>query len=412
MGLLNTIISVIVGRFQMIIARIRLLLNPTYLRTVVYTRIRQFFMGLFDVRPRNKDDYYEIFGWMVSKKLAFSVVVIAGVLSVAYLYNIRSIFLHQAPSDGIKTYKYNSILLKFAKGKVRIKGKSGYIAYEGEVTGGQCAGQGTLYSPSDKVVYQGAFDNSMYEGVGKYYYPEGPLHYSGSFHENLYSGEGKLYRVGGSMEYSGAFEQGMKEGLGTLYNTGQDMLYEGEFSRDDILFSDLLGNTPQEVSDSYGGNTVLYHSDNERVRMMNEIEAMTLEQNDSESVDDEEYTVKSVYVLRDYIRFGGTEYRTFSELDELLGDPLYEGVSRATLGEAVAANYMNRNDNLLYGMVDIDTDPMFTEYEEVLSYDMEYELYLHTYHRGGLIYTFVGRHDRDDFVFYYITGEDVADLAS
>ncbi len=408
MELLNTIISVITGKFQLLIARIRMFLNPTYLRTQVYSQVRNFFYSLFNVKPRDKDDYYTILGWMVSKKLAFSVVVIAGVLSLAYILSIKDVLFPPANVNNIKTYKYDSMLLKFAKGKVRIKGASGYLAYEGEVADGYCSGQGTLYNPDKHVVYQGTFEKSMYEGQGSFYSPQGNLRYTGNFHENLYSGTGALYRPGGSMEYQGGFELGMKEGSGNLYDTGQDMVFEGQFSKDDILFSDLLGNTPQQISSSYKGDEVMFNTTNERIRLMEDIEAMTVELNDSNSVDDEQYRVNSVFVLRDYLRLGGKVYNTFEELNVVLGDPIYEGISRATLPEVIAVNYQNdySDQDVLYGYADLKTEKVYTEYQNVLSYDTEYEVYLHTYKGGGLVYTFVGKEDDNGFSFYYIVGDE------
>ncbi len=385
----------------------RQILNPTYFRTNVLTVIRTFFSNLFNVRPRNKDDYYEIFGWLVSKRLAFAVVIVVGVVSGIFLYTMRAVFFPQAEVNNIKTYSYNSILLKFAKGKVRIKGKSGYLAYDGDVQSGYCKGQGTLYNPNEQVVYKGAFEKNMYEGNGISYYPSGALQYSGTFHENLFSGTGKLFRESGTMEYEGGFDRGMKEGTGVLYDTGQDALFTGEFSQDDIRYSSLLGDLPEDLANAYDGKTMMYVNGDERLRLMSDIKAMTLELHDTESVEAEQYTVSSVYVLKNFIRFGGKAYGALSDIQAILGEPIYEGVSRATLGEVVAVNYLNDHSDgqVLYGYADMEISPLFTEYSEVLSYDRNYDVYLHTYKREGVIYTFVGRSNVDSFDFYYIIGE-------
>ena len=414
----NNLISIIVNaikmRFMPLYNKARQILNPTYFRTNVLTAIRTFFSNLFNVKPRNKDDYYELFGWLISKRLAFAIVIVVGVASGIFLYSMRAVFFPKAEVNNIKTYSYNSILLKFAKGKVRIKGKSGYLAYEGDVQGGYCKGQGTLYNPQDHVVYQGAFEKNMYEGSGMSYYPSGTLQYTGTFHENLFSGNGKLYRESGTMEYEGGFDRGMKEGSGVLYDTGQDPLFIGEFSQDDIRYSSLLGDTPEDMATAYDGATTMYVKDNEHLRLMPDIRAMTLEQNDSESVEDELYTVRTVYVLRNFIRFGGQAYGKLSDIQALLGDPIYEGISRATLGEVVAVDYLNDHTDgqVLYGYADMEISPLYTEYSEVESYETGYEVYLHTYKREGLIYTFVGKDNVDSFDFYYVIGEGNEDAAS
>ncbi len=414
----NNIFDIIINgirmRFMPLLNRLRMIFSPTYFRTNVLAVIRNFFSKLFNVKPRNKDDYYEIFGWLVSKRLAFAVVVVIGVVSLFFLINMRSVLFPSSEVNNIKTYHYNSFLLKFAKGKVRITGQSGYLAYEGEVSDGFCSGQGTLFSPSKRVVYQGSFDKSMYEGAGQAYYPEGSLKYNGGFHENLYSGTGKLYRESGSMEYEGEFSLGMKEGAGVLYDTGQNPLFTGQFTQNDIRYSALLGKRPEEVATAYTGETVMYHSADERIRLMEDIRAMTLEQNDADSVDNEQYHVGAVFVLRNYIRHGGTSYGTFSELEEVFGEPIYSGRSRATLGEVIAINYLNgiADGQVVYGYADLQTDRMFTEYEEVQSYDTEYELFLHSYRLDSLIYTFVGREGTDTFDFYYVIGDSSEDLTA
>ncbi|MBR1441326.1 MAG: hypothetical protein IJ589_08890, partial [Lachnospiraceae bacterium] len=68
-------------------------------------------------------------------------------------------------------------------------------------------------------------------------------------------------------------------------------------------------------------------------------------------------------------------------------------------------------DNLiLQGPARVDKNTVYTEYIEVTDYDPEYEVYLHSFHKDGLIYTFVTDQGLDTFYFYYIQSENLADI--
>ncbi len=405
-NLFSTMWTAIKARFTRIVTKFRMITKKDYLKTRVIERVRQFFQNLFNVKPRDKDDYYGVFGWLISKKLAFAIVIIVGVLSLLYAYVTFPSLFPGKKSDNIKTYSYNSVMLRFAKGTVRITGKSKYLAYEGEVSKGSCNGQGTLYNPEGNVVYQGEFQKSMYENQGTFYYPDGTMHYQGQFHENLFSGEGKLYRQNGSLEYEGGFLLGMKEGQGTLYDTGKNPIYVGEFAQDEIKYSNLLGITNQDVNNAYTGESVMYDSGLELVRAMRDIDAITLEESDPTSVD-ETYNVNCVYVLKDEFRYGGKSYDSLNDIKMLFGEPNYEGTSRATLPEVLAINELNKIEETLGGPVDIDESPVYNEYVKVDDYDTEYEVYLVNFNRDGLVYNFVTSRGLDSFAYYYIQQDNV-----
>lgn len=410
-NLLQVMINAIKARFTRIVTKLRMFTQRDYLKTRVIERLRQFFQRLFSVKPKDKDDYYGAFGWLISKKLAFAIVIIVGVLSLVYAYYTYPALFPNKDTEYIKTYPYNSIMLKFAKGDVRITNKSKYLAYDGSVSKGKCNGIGTLYNPAGNVVYQGNFADSMYEEQGSFYYPDGTMHYTGGFHENLFSGEGVLYRENGSLEYEGAFLLGMKEGEGILYDTGHNKIFSGTFTQDEVKYSSLLGMDIQEMAQAYTGGVVVYDGGLERVRAMKDIDALTAESSDSNSVD-EDYTVDSVYVLHDYFRIGGNTYGSIADITKDMGNPTYEGLSRATLAEVLAVNETSGDgsDDVTANEADIDMQQIYTEYAEVNGYDTEYEVYLVSYAKDGLVYNFVTGAGRDDFDYYYIVQEDKSDL--
>lgn len=411
MNLIQILIQSIKARITPIFTRIRLFLSPNYIGARLTELVRGFFTKVLNVRPRDKDDYYPMGRWLVSKKLAFAVVIVVGVLSLVYIIASWGALFPSRANDGIKTYSYNNVLLKFAKGTVRIKGKSGYLAYEGEVSNAACNGVGELRNPAGFVVYQGNFARSMYEGEGTQYYDDGSIHYQGGFHENLYTGDGKLYRPNGSLEYEGDFSFNKKEGEGTLYDFGHNMVFTGQFTLDDIKYSDLIGKHSGELAEAYGGDIIMYQSVQERARYMPDINAMTVEYLDEASVDTEA-SVEAVYVLRDDFNTADGYVRTFQDINAVLGQPVYVGVSYGTFPELLAINKLNADGDgvILSGEADITMNSIYNEYMEVTDYDTEYNVYLHTYHKDGLSYTFVTEQGLDTFYFYFIQAEDLSDI--
>ena len=84
-NLFSVLFSTIKSRFAPIVSKLRLWTSWNYVRTRVIGGIRDFFFRLLDVKPKNKNDYFTIFGWMVSKRLAYAVIIIVGVLSIWYI---------------------------------------------------------------------------------------------------------------------------------------------------------------------------------------------------------------------------------------------------------------------------------------------------------------------------------------
>jgi len=263
----------------------------------------------------------------------------------------------------------------------------------------------------ENMVYQGNFKQSMYEDQGTQYYQDGTLYYTGGFHENLHSGTGSIYRPDGSLEYEGGFAIDKKEGEGTLYDYGHNQIFTGQFTQDDIKYSDLIGKSAAQVAQSYTGERTLYQSSEERVRFMPDIDAMTVEYLDEDSID-ADAKVESVFVLRNTFNTADGPVSTFREITEVLGQPIYVGTSYGTLPELLTINKLIRSSDapIFDGEADVDISSVFTEYSEISDYDEEYEVYLRTYHKGGLEYVFVTEQGLDTFYFYYIITEDLSDI--
>ncbi len=403
MNLFEILINTLRMRVIPLVTRLSLILNPRFILTRVTELIRTLIRTVLNIRPRDKDDYYPIGGWLVAKRLAYAVVIIVGILCTIYIISQKDALFPGSEESHIKTYDYNSILLKFAKGKVRIKGKSGWVAYEGEVSDAACNGAGTLRNPEGVVVYEGNFKSSMYEDQGTQYYENGILEYVGNFHENQYNGEGRLYRETGSLEYDGEFARNLKDGNGILYNTGGEEIYRGQFSFDKILYSYLLGKSSTEMATIYNGERKLYELGDERVRVMDDIGVMTEEIVNSSSVDSAA-KVSAVFVVDSAIRIGSHDYTTFDGIQQALGEPTYVGDSYATLPELLIINKLNESSDLpvISGPGEIIENEVFDEYVEIENYDTDYLVYLHSYEKDGLVYNFVSAPNDTGFAFYYI----------
>ncbi len=405
-NLFNVLFSTIKTKFAAIVSRIRLWTSWNFIRVKIIGSIRDFFYKVLDIKPKDKNDYYTVFGWMISKRLAYAVIIIIGVLSIWYITATTRIF-SSFGENGVRTYKYNSVLLRLAEGSVRIKGKSGYLAYEGQVSKGYVTGDGTLYSPDKLPVYKGGFEKNLYEGAGISYFDSGAMRYSGAFHKNLYEGNGTLYREDGTREYTGGFMAGHKEGDGQLFGKGDELIYEGSFSSDSIVYSEFLGKSAPEIRDKYFGGQVMYEDASEEgaVAMhLPDINALYYAKSNGSAADN---TVKidSILVLTDTFRLGELEANEASELEEIFGSPVYEGNSYITFPEAVAINIRSSGDvATVKSRVGWDIDVVYSDDIIVEDYDKEYSVYVYTFKRGSLAYTFVCKGRGEGFYFYEITG--------
>lgn len=402
------LLASIKAKITPLVTKFRQITSENFIRTRVIAKIREFFVLLFDVRPKNKKDYYEVFGWLISKKLAYAIVVVIGVLSMIYLVSIRSMYLPQKQTDGIKTYDYDDVMLRFAKGKVRIRGKSGYLAYEGDVEKGSVTGSGNLYGVDGTLLYQGEFAQNEYEGSGTQYYPDGTMHYKGAFSGNLYEGTGKLYRENGTLSYDGEFARGMKEGTGKLYAAGDKPVYEGSFSKDQLVYSALLGKSTAEVAQAYTGSRVIYRNDSDFTVLMPDIQALYIGVTDEANLE-EQVMVDSIYVLKDSILIGDQECTTIKDLKAAFGEIVYEGNSIVTLPEAVAINYLNTKKQTMNGSVELETTDEYTDVITVNRIQDDYPVYLYSFRKDGLLYTFVCKDKNDIFSFYSIMSEEGAE---
>ncbi|MEF9972014.1 MAG: hypothetical protein RR731_06855, partial [Oscillospiraceae bacterium] len=271
--LFSTLISSIKSKIQPLITKLRFLTTPAFWSATIFNKVRQFFSKLLDIKPKHKKDYYTIGRWLVSKRLAFAMVVGLGVICAIFI----SVNLPHKSVEGaaaFPTYKYDAIPLKFKEETVNILAEDGHLAYTGQVKKGEVIGEGTLYYPEGEKLYEGSFAGDKFNGKGQTYYPQGGLCYAGDFVDNLYQGKGSFYHPTGTMQYIGDFLAGLRSGQGELYNASGAKIFTGTFLNDNIVYNELAGKPTKDLAEMYSGKTSVYSTNNEYCVAMDEINAL------------------------------------------------------------------------------------------------------------------------------------------
>ena len=403
-GLFQNFMNDMKAKFAPVKAKLKQFTDPGYLKNKILLPLLRFLDKIFNLRPKDENDYYGVFGWMISKRLAFVCVVVLGLISVFYVAGSQPLSPLNKEKGGIKTYSYDSIPLKFTKGKVRILAKSDYVAYEGEVERGAANGSGILYRKDGTKVYEGQFENSKFQGTGTSYYANGQIQYTGSFQQNLYSGEGSLYRQNGALEYEGAFLGGMKEGRGVLYDSGNNEIYRGNFQRNEVLYSDFIDKSTKEVGELYKGKKSVYLDEEYFVVEMTDLNAVYFGSQQVNNLTDE-ISVEGIYVLKDTFAYAGEDKKTIFELNHYLGDATYEGNSYINMPEAVAIHIRNQSGNEFYGEVITQMDQYLTDAAIVNEFDADFSVYIYTYVCDEIRYTFYCKDRSGKFFMYLIEKE-------
>ncbi len=399
----NALVQTIKLRLNRIIVTFKRFSSPAYLLQYIVVRIRNFFGRLMDIRPKNKKDYYTIGGWMVSRRLVNFLLILAGVGCLFYLTVTHPFKRSSGETGNLPVYKYSSISLRYASGKVRIKAKEGYIAYEGEVSGGYVNGEGKLYDEEGTLVYEGAFQKNKYNGEGKLYYPFGQLEYTGTFADNLFEGTGTQYRESGAKLYEGTFENGMREGTGVFYNASDSPVFTGSFHRDEIVYTQFLNKSAEEIGSLYTGGQLIYQNAEatQNAVVLSDIDVIYYSGDTSTSVDG---TMRSdiLCVGKSSFVYGNKTIDTIEGLTEVLGEPEYEGNSYMTFLEAVGISWMQNRGKAMNIDTGMSMDMVFDEVSVVNEYNKNALLYLHTYKIGESTYTFVSENRTGAFFMYEI----------
>lgn len=401
-NLLSVLLSTLKARIVPFWTRLKYWTSWSYIKANVLTKIRNALSGIFQVKPRDKNDYYLFFNYLVSKRLAHAAVVVAGILCFCYFAWVNPIVdIGQGVKSGEKIYAYNSIPLRFAKGNVKIRAASGYIAYEGNVESGYAAGTGQLFDKDGALVYRGNFEKNKFCKQGTLYYPIGQKQYEGEFLDNCFEGEGTLYRESGSRYYQGGFSKGVFEGEGTLYDASDADLFHGTFRSGEIVYPQLLGKSASEISEMYSGKQLIYQYGTDTAVILDGIGAFYVSPSNDTSISDE-YCSSVLYVGKDEFVCGDRKITTLAELRSVLGTPVFEGNSYLTFPEAVGINWLKKKGKEIDIEADIKAVRPFDEVWELESYDTDVLVYLYVFQTEDVSYTFIAEEKDSDFFMYAV----------
>jgi hypothetical protein len=384
---ISSFFNTLISKFMLVWNKLRLAFSPTWWRVTGIAAVTGFFRNIFSVKPRDKNDYYGMFRWLVSKKLAFAIIIGAAVLGIWYIIAMSPLASASGAGEGgpsIPTYRYNSLALKFHRGEVRILDKDNLVAYIGFVADGRAQGRGRLFAPGGEVMYGGEFQNSMYEGQGELFYPDGAFRYIGEFSKNQFHGAGSHFRPNGTLEYSGGYAFGLRSGQGELFNGSGSRIYTGTFHMDHLVYAELAGKTTAEVSGMYEGQATSYMVRGEYCVALHEIGAVYAVQS-GEGTLDQEWRVSTVYVLSDTIYWNGAALTSISDLRSNLDQPEYAGYTWVTLADAVSLNLSPQED---IEPIPVRGRFVLEDVYEGTDYDGHRQIYIYAFRVNGLVYTF------------------------
>lgn len=390
----------VIAKITPLFSKLRMWFSWTFISNKLNMAVRSTTTEVFKVRPRDEDDYYRVFGWKVAKKLVIAGSIALIVICCAY---IVAVMPARNVKKGVKNYKYNSIALKYIKsGKVGILGKSGYLAYVGDIVDGSVTGFGKLYSIEGTLVYSGEFLNGEYNGKGKRYYPDGSLKYDGNFVSNYFDGEGTFYRQDGTRLYSGSFISDMKDGEGKLFDTAGNEVFSGEFSRDNIVYKQLLGKSTSELSDYYKGKSELYTYSDGFVKTMKGIEAAVTGDSGEDTLEGQS-EIDGIYILKDSFCYGEkSEIKDLAEVTRLIGKPIYQGNTNLTEEEAITLTYADKASMNMKKSVELKKSDVLKDASMVTGYKASLPVYIYVYDSEDCTYTFFTEDNKNNFFMYLI----------
>ncbi|MGN0342459.1 MAG: MORN repeat-containing protein [Roseburia sp.] len=229
--------TAVMNPFRRILRRIQQIFNVNLITAKLITPINKKIQSIFDVKPKEKDDYITIGIFWISKKLLYFLIMAACASVFLYFTLFAKPIDDTVSSTNVLTtvyFDYDDLDLAEFSGRANIRAANGEVVYTGDIDKGVCTGQGTLWNQDGTLVYEGSFENNKFSGKGTMYYPNKKPKYIGEFEDNCYSGSGISYYQDGTMEYEGEFRNGTFSGEGTLYNENGILVYEGGFENGNL----------------------------------------------------------------------------------------------------------------------------------------------------------------------------------
>ncbi|MBQ3497202.1 MAG: hypothetical protein IJA73_03645, partial [Oscillospiraceae bacterium] len=135
------------------------------------------------------------------------------------------------------------------------------------------------------------------------------------------------------------------------------------------------------------GEVSVYRSESEYCVAMPEIDALYAVKDGSNTLENE-WTVDRVFVLENAVALDSGTCTTVRQLTDALGEPLYYGTAWVTMAEAVAWNELAEKAPEAIEAVGMEAQAGLEEVYSVSSYDRNHEVYIYTFEKDGLVYTF------------------------
>lgn len=177
-------------------------------------------------KPEKREDYFDWGRVYIAKSLVLTIVLVAALAVVAYVFFLRSLFISWWCVRDM--YSLDEDVFTYS-GKVRLYYDEDMtqLSFEGKLDDGAAADYGEEYWDNGRNKYKGSFSDGLYSGSGTLYTTDGTLLYSGQFESGKYNGAGELYEDG--CVISGEFKNGILQGSGTI-TKNNIVLLTGSFS--------------------------------------------------------------------------------------------------------------------------------------------------------------------------------------
>jgi len=353
-------------------------------------------------KPRNSKDYYSIGRWLVSRRLAVVFFIFLAILIFLYIIIISPIHFFTSFEDGLRVYSYKSVALRFIDGTVKIKSEKGDIAYIGSVSSGKANGDGRLFYENGHLMYEGGFVDNQFEGKGRLYYEENNMpKYDGDFYQNEYQGTGTSFRENGSKEYSGDFIDGKPDGQTAYYDSSNNLIYQGNYSKGQLLYTDLLGKSAQDIAAAYTGKQKIYYNDEWFLVVLVDIQTVyggTLESSPLE----DSVSAENIYVTQSSCYMAGEVYNNIVDIQNKLGSPVYEGNTYLNLPESAAIENSQTALQEMKISTNIEAVSDVENVYRVTAYNSDNLVYIYTFVYEGIQYTFYCKDQSGAFYMYLL----------
>jgi len=163
--------------------------------------------------------------------------------------------------------------------------------------------------------------------------------------------------------------------------------FTGNFLNNELIYADFLDRPTTEIAGIYTGKNEVYLAGAETCVTMPEIDALYSASSGSNTLENE-WTVSKVFVTKNRLLTEVGELSTLPQLREYFGEPVYFGAAWVDLAEAVGFNTVAKDHPDQLSSVEMVSRMGLEDVWNVSDYDRDYQFYLYTFEKDGLLYSF------------------------